>query len=82
MFLPTGTIVTVKDGWHGYLDIYIQASPMDFERTEGLCGTFDLDVSNDLRKLDGTLDFAASDRPDFFIDSWRWVCLELCDLGI
>jgi hypothetical protein len=46
---------------------------MDVGKTIGLCGTFDFDVSNDLIKIDGLLDFETGKRPDFFIDSWRWV---------
>ncbi|CAI9738780.1 Willebrand factor D and EGF domain-containing [Octopus vulgaris] len=72
--LPIGTTVYVKVGRGGqksYINVWMKASTNDFNQTEGLCGTFDGDVRNDLYSPNGTLFDIKGRRPDAFSLSWR-----------
>ena len=54
VILPTGTSVEIS--LSGYqINVAVTASPADVEASEGLCGWYDGDVSNDLRYSDGTV---------------------------
>ncbi|XP_035829885.1 uncharacterized protein LOC106014199 isoform X2 [Aplysia californica] len=60
--LPTGMTIEVRPSTMGRRNkkvdivlIYIQASAFDFESTEGLCGTYDNDKSNDFLTISGHL---------------------------
>ncbi|XP_033756293.1 uncharacterized protein LOC117339037 [Pecten maximus] len=72
--LPTGTVVIVGlsdvDSLH-YLQVWIEPSSTDFNKTQGLCGTFDGEKNNDLEKKDKVVYTAPGLRPDPFILSWR-----------
>jgi hypothetical protein len=68
--LPSSTKVVVRVD-SKYLNIIIQASSYDFGKTEGLCGTFDGDDSNDLLQSDGILSTERNDQPNDFSLSWR-----------
>ena len=49
------------------MNVYVNLPPQDKGRTEGLCGTFDNDKSNDLKMADGTYLPGTS-----YYSSWGW----------
>ena len=71
MILPTGTVVKVEEGYRIFMSVFVTASVVDNGHTEGLCGTFDGDVTNEFTKSDGSVDTSNGLRPDNFIASWR-----------
>lgn len=54
-----------------YLDVWIRASSVDFQQTEGLCGYFDDERSNDLKLPNGTIYPGRENKPDSFSNEWR-----------
>ncbi|XP_041368567.1 uncharacterized protein LOC121382945 isoform X2 [Gigantopelta aegis] len=73
IFLPTGTVVTVRvdRSLTNYLNIWIKPSSTDFNNTEGLCGNFDSKEDNDFVKSDGSLHVGTGLEPGPFLLSWR-----------
>ncbi|XP_070570349.1 von Willebrand factor D and EGF domain-containing protein-like [Ptychodera flava] len=63
------TIRVVTSSTH--LNIYLDVPGDDFQHSDGLCGTFDHDSSNDYRKRDGSTLSYTGRRPDAFSESWR-----------
>ncbi|XP_033116523.1 von Willebrand factor D and EGF domain-containing protein-like, partial [Anneissia japonica] len=47
IYLPTGSVLTIKLFWSHFLSLYLSASSDDFNNIDGLCGNFDKDPSND-----------------------------------
>ncbi|KAK7469526.1 hypothetical protein BaRGS_00036472, partial [Batillaria attramentaria] len=72
--LPQGTVVIV-DVEKKFLNVWVQASTADFNNTEGLCGSWDNDKSNDLKGLDKK-EFSRSWRVAADATIFRGVCLE------
>ena len=58
--------------WH-LADINVQVPSDDFEKTKGLCGTWDKDRTNDLEAKDGTIYGLGRRRiaDTKFSESWR-----------
>ncbi|XP_066302464.1 von Willebrand factor D and EGF domain-containing protein-like [Branchiostoma lanceolatum] len=52
--MPSGAYI-VADARSSYMQITVHAPGVDFEHTEGLCGYWDGDPSNDLKMRDGSL---------------------------
>lgn len=52
--LPSGTIVIVMLN-RNYLNVWVTPSTADYERSEGLCGLYDHDKSNDLVDKNGKI---------------------------
>ena len=50
--MPSGAkvIATNDRNWHLNVDVYLPSE--DYEKTEGLCGTWDGDSTNDFKKRD------------------------------
>ncbi|XP_041370718.1 uncharacterized protein LOC121384400 [Gigantopelta aegis] len=74
IILPTGTVVRVQNGkgrTPEFINVWIIASPADFENTKGLCGTFDGDTKNDLTNPDGTVYRTRLRQPDEYSLKWR-----------
>ncbi|XP_062583645.1 uncharacterized protein LOC134245369, partial [Saccostrea cucullata] len=75
IILPTGTKVLILDGWvirgSQFINVKIVASTADYNNTEGLCGTFDGDKTNELTTRQGTIYRGASRKPNEFSLSWR-----------
>lgn len=70
--LPSGTEVSFSfNSWSHWIDyIQIVASSTDLQNTEGICGYYDYDRSNDfIPKNENT---HTSDEKRFAL-SWRWV---------
>ena len=70
IYFPSGAWVKVTNSGGRALNVYIQAPEDDFGATEGLCGTFDGNIDNDLKGRDGTVETFSS-RPQNFVESWR-----------
>ena len=66
--MPSGAYVKMDVHDWG-MNVYAYAPSEDINKTEGLCGTFDGDTSNDMR-LRGS---GRVGKLDEFIESWRWV---------
>ncbi|XP_052274252.1 von Willebrand factor D and EGF domain-containing protein-like isoform X4 [Dreissena polymorpha] len=47
IYLPTGAIVHIRNTWQTFLEIDIDAGLLDYKETDGLCGKFDGDSTND-----------------------------------
>ena len=60
--------VTVAAG--RYMNAYVTAPEDDYNATQGLCGTFDGDYTNDQTGKDGTV-YPWSAIPNTFFESWR-----------
>ncbi|XP_074642559.1 uncharacterized protein LOC141899868 isoform X2 [Tubulanus polymorphus] len=71
IILPTGMIVTASASYQRLINIWITPSSLDFNNTEGLCGDFDSDPTNDAIMLNGTLATITGRRADSFALSWR-----------
>ncbi|XP_078310491.1 von Willebrand factor D and EGF domain-containing protein-like isoform X2 [Crassostrea virginica] len=73
VMLPTGTKVTVKDSYQAFINIFIYPSAADFNKTEGLCGTYDGNQDNDLLGPDGVITKVPDPgkRPDGYSIKWR-----------
>ena len=67
---PSGAQVTVHNYKGIALNVYVKAPEDDFAATQGLCGTFDGRIDNDLTGRDGQVHPWAS-KPDAFTESWR-----------
>ena len=85
--MPTGSYITFKPHAY-YVNLELHAAPDDWQSTEGLCGTFDSDTSNDFKSPDGTVVWGGCAShysthcgvcPDVcpFVESWRCVALRL-----
>lgn len=59
--------------WDSNKFITVEASPSAWNRTAGLCGTFDSDLSNDFASKDGSLHAS----PRTFVDSWQAPTVDL-----
>ncbi|GFR90478.1 von Willebrand factor D and EGF domain-containing protein [Elysia marginata] len=76
VIFPSGTIVYVErsaiKSYH-YINIWIKPSPLDLGQTDGLCGRYDLDSSNDLSFANGTVynDTSENLQPIDYMKSWR-----------
>ena len=74
---PSGAFVRVDmHRWHGnlwYANIQVQVVSDDFKCTEGLCGTFDGDRSNELRAKNGQVISGrhGAIAPTQFTESWK-----------
>ncbi|ESN91587.1 hypothetical protein HELRODRAFT_165641 [Helobdella robusta] len=74
VLLHHGTLVNVKSNGKRFLNVWLQASAYDRERTRGLCGTFNDVTDDDLLHSDGNLTSNGTARrnmPKKFIESWR-----------
>ncbi|XP_056005500.1 uncharacterized protein LOC130050218 isoform X5 [Ostrea edulis] len=75
IILPTGAKVIVMNGWvilgRRFLNVKVVASTLDYNNTEGLCGTFDGNRTNDFTKRDGTVYVKDGKQPNEFSLSWR-----------
>ena len=69
ILLPTGTEISIENGFQNFLNMIITSSPEDWLNTEGLCGYYDGNAARDadLINLDGT----ASTQTDPFAVTWR-----------
>ena len=67
---PSGAQVTVTNSGNRGLNIYITAPEDDYGATQGLCGTFDGRIDNDLTDKNGHVN-RWSTRPKSFVESWR-----------
>ncbi|KAL8622379.1 hypothetical protein ACOMHN_041707 [Nucella lapillus] len=71
VFLPTGAVVTIIDV-DDIVHAVIRPSALDEGQTEGLCGTYDGDSSNDLTSRTGQLFTLDPDKdPVEFSKTWR-----------
>ncbi|XP_059159141.1 uncharacterized protein LOC131943151 [Physella acuta] len=68
--LPTGTEIKVTVTNH-FLNVWVQASALDFNNTEGLCGNYNKDPSDDWKMPSGTIFTGISTEPNEFTLSWR-----------
>ncbi|KAK7469516.1 hypothetical protein BaRGS_00036462 [Batillaria attramentaria] len=67
--LPTGARLVLREGYSGLIHLWFYPSPLDFNQTQGLCGSFDGDSSNDLERIDGGI--AQDGQLSIFIDDWK-----------
>ena len=74
--MPSGAYVKMDVHEWG-MNVYSYAPSEDINKTEGLCGTFDGNRSNDLR-LRGS---GRVGQLDEFIESWRWVSHAVSHVG-
>ena len=76
---PSGAFVRVHmHRWYGnlwYANIQVQVVSDDFKCTEGLCGTFDGDRSNELKAKGGRVIQSPNGAvaPAQFTESWKYV---------
>ena len=78
IIMPSGTIVTAKHGcWRGNrgcrLDVTIYPLSEDFENSEGLCGSFNMEEDDD-RVPRGEDDEDDRSEPIDFTSSYMSVC--------
>lgn len=81
IIFPTGTYVKVSIYNYGssswYINLEAYPTVVDVGKTSGLCGVLDDDMTNDLRRRDGTQDninsFSYYNPPDDFSRSWQLV---------
>ena len=80
--MPSGAFVELYPfTWRRGMNVYVNLPPEDQGKTDGLCGTFDRDRSNDLKMSDGSFiqgtqhwswyRYSYSDI-NRFVDSWRY----------
>ena len=84
--MPSGAFVELYPfTWRRGMNVYVNLPPEDQGKTDGLCGTFDRDKSNDMKMSDGSLiqgtqysswgwswyrySYSEINR---FVDSWRY----------
>ncbi|XP_077999980.1 von Willebrand factor D and EGF domain-containing protein-like [Glandiceps talaboti] len=68
--MPSGSSVRADTSSWG-MNIYLEVSSDEYDNSEGLCGSFDDDNSNDYTTADGNVLLYSGRRPDSFSDSWR-----------
>ena len=76
ILFPTGTSVKILLYNYGIWVINLEVYPtvLDVSRPTGLCGFLDGNITNDLRREDGTFDDIgafSSNHPDAFSLSWQ-----------
>ena len=79
ILFPTGTSVKILLYNYGIWVINLEVYPtvLDVSRTTGLCGFLDGNITNDLRREDGTFDdigafsYSIGSHPDAFSLSWQ-----------
>ncbi|GFR90472.1 von Willebrand factor D and EGF domain-containing protein, partial [Elysia marginata] len=72
VYLPNGDVVYTKVQRNKrYINVWVTAAGASASQTQGLCGTFDGDVSNDLLQSDGIISNDTSETPDEFSLTWR-----------
>ncbi|XP_033756295.1 uncharacterized protein LOC117339040 [Pecten maximus] len=73
IYLPTGAKVILQNDQGRFMNIFIEASVLDVNKTDGLCGKYDGISSNDLVSADGTTYTVSNsaDRPNDFSRTWR-----------
>ncbi|XP_064619608.1 von Willebrand factor D and EGF domain-containing protein-like [Lineus longissimus] len=79
IYFPHGAfvrmILTNGDKYLEFMNVYMYPSPDDFGQVEGLCGTFDKNVANDLMLRDGTVYTGRGTnrggQPNDFNTNWR-----------
>ncbi|CAG5116409.1 unnamed protein product, partial [Candidula unifasciata] len=75
IYLPNGDIIYVSvqksRRYKNFLNVWVQATGASFNKTEGLCGTFDGKDSNDLQLADGNVSAETGRKPNNFSLSWR-----------
>lgn len=58
-----------------FMNLWVKPSPSDFGKTEGMCGNFNMDKTDDLRFKNGSLFTGAgskpNQRPKEFSKHWR-----------
>ena len=68
IILSSGTSISVIISvFSPFVDIHITPSSLDWKNTEGLCGTFNGNVSDDFRLPNGTI----TNNANHFGDSWK-----------
>ncbi|GFN75653.1 von Willebrand factor d and egf domain-containing protein, partial [Plakobranchus ocellatus] len=72
VYLPNGDIVYTRvQKNRRYINVWVTAAGASVSRTQGLCGTYDGDDSNDLLRSDGLLSNETNDEPNEFSLTWR-----------
>ncbi|XP_064631285.1 uncharacterized protein LOC135489721 [Lineus longissimus] len=68
--LPPGNVITVQTNG-GFLNVWMTASAQDFNQTEGLCGSYDGNIANDLSTPLGDIIPLSGRYANAFSTSWR-----------
>ncbi|KAF6038677.1 hypothetical protein EB796_003006 [Bugula neritina] len=78
IYFPHGTMIRAQltGGGHAqFMNLWVKPSPSDFGKTEGMCGNFNMDKTDDLRFKNGSLFTGAgskpNQRPKEFSKHWR-----------
>ncbi|XP_067939850.1 von Willebrand factor D and EGF domain-containing protein-like [Watersipora subatra] len=78
IYFPHGAMVKAQltgGGFAQFMNLWITPSPADFNRTTGMCGTFNGDKSEDLRMRDGSVytgpGAGFGQQPKDFSKHWR-----------
>ncbi|GAB1607640.1 hypothetical protein Ahia01_001047900 [Argonauta hians] len=72
--LPTGAVVNIRQSStksQPFLNIMMKPSSLDYNSTQGLCGTYDTDLENDLLMSNGIVSTSKEQKPNKFSLSWR-----------
>ena len=67
----------VEESYSSFINLWIVPSAADYNRTQGVCGPWDGDVSNELTNPSGVVIIDDALKPNDYLATWRCVTYQI-----